>query len=173
MSIEAVYDEHVDRVYKFFYIQCFNRHVAEDLTSQTFMIVVERMNDTDYVIGDYTKFVYGVMRNVWLMYLREKYRRHETTLESIEDFAGYVDDEISDYDSQTIKQRAEVFIKQLPDRQRAVLAMRLLEGRKPSEIAQMLGKDMNYVKTTYKRGAKRLKQLIEMNNAPQSMKGIL
>lgn len=159
MTIEAVYDAHVDKVYRFFYIKSLDQSIAEDLTSQTFMILCEQMQDTERVIQDHKKFLYGIMRNVWLMYLREKYKRRESALESVEDFEDYVDTEIADYSGLSVKQRAEVYINLLPDKQREVVAQRLLEERSIKDIAVGLGKDSNYVKTTYKRGVKRLRQL--------------
>jgi RNA polymerase sigma-70 factor (ECF subfamily) len=167
MSLEDTYEQHVEAVYKFFYIKCLDRHHAEDLTSQTFIAVAEKMQDPDYAINDVKKFVYGVMRNIWLVYLRDKYKRQETAVEDMEDFAAFVAEEISEYESLTVKQRAEVFINQLPDKQRDVLTMRLLEGMTVKDVCKSTGHDSNYVKTTYKRGLKRLKSLIEMNEMPE------
>lgn len=161
MKIEDVYDAHVDKVYRFFYVKSLNRYVAEDLTSQTFIALCEQMQDPDRVIQDHKKFLYGIMRNIWLMYLREKYTRHETAIEGIEDFEDFVNSEIDTFSDLTVKQRAEVFINQLPDKQRQIVTRRLLEECSIKDICAQTGKDSNYVKTTYKRGLKRLKQLIE------------
>jgi RNA polymerase sigma-70 factor (ECF subfamily) len=169
MKIEELYDEHVDKVYRFFYIKSFDKSIAEDLTSQTFMTLCEQMQDPVRAIQDHKKFLYGIMRNHWLMYLRQKYRRGETTIENIEDFADYVEEEISDYSGLTARQRAEVYINQLPEKQRDIVARRLLEERSIKDIAADIGKDSNYVKTTYKRGLKRLRQLIDESAAEHAM----
>jgi len=175
MTVEEAYAAYAETVYRFFFVKCLDRAVAEDLTSQTFMTLVERVHEEvgkgdEPTIRDMKKFTYGVMRNVWLMHLRQKYKRNEQAVEDIEDFVTYVDDEIDDYTGQTVKQRAEVFINRLPDKQQTVVTMRLLEERSITQIAADIGKDTNYVKTTYKRGLKRLKQLIadnELTTAPQ------
>ncbi|HJQ09017.1 MAG TPA: sigma-70 family RNA polymerase sigma factor [Candidatus Saccharimonadales bacterium] len=163
MTVEDVYDLHADKVYKFFYIKCLDKAVAEDLTSQTFMALVERMQGKGPVIADHKKFLYGTMRNIWLMHLRKKYQQNEQSIASIEDFESYIDAEVEEYESLTIKQRAEVFINQLPERQKEVVSLRLLEDQSIKDIAALLQKDRNYVKTTYKRGLKRLKGLVEAN----------
>lgn len=160
MTIEEVYDLYADKVYRFFYIKCLNRQIAEDLTSQTFVALVEKRLDPSYFVADNKKFVYGVMRNVWLMYLRQKYQRAEHLVEEIDDFVCYVDLEVDDYEVRSIKQRAEIFIKCLPEKQRAVVTMRLLEELSVKNICELTGKDSNYIKTTYKRGFKNLKTLI-------------
>jgi RNA polymerase sigma factor (sigma-70 family) len=160
MTIEEVYSTHVEKVYKFFYINCLNTQIAEDLTSQTFMILVERMQAGQPAIADYKKFLYGIMRNVWLMHLRKKYQQNEQSIASIEDFETYIDREVENYEDLSVKQRAEKFINRLPDRQKEVVALRVLEEMSIKDIAVHLQKDRNYVKTTYKRGLKRLKELI-------------
>ncbi len=167
MNIEEVYDQHVDKVYKFFYIKSFDKSLAEDLTSQTFMALVERLQDDDIIIQDGKKFVYGIMRNVWLMYLREKYRRNEMSLEGIEDFENYVDEETVEYEAMTVKERAEPFISRLPEKQQEIVRMRLLEDRSIKEICSEMDKDSNYVKTTYKRGVKRLQEIIRTDGIQQ------
>jgi DNA-directed RNA polymerase specialized sigma24 family protein len=46
--------------------------------------------------------------------------------------------------------------------------MRLLEEMSIADIAIYTGKDRNYVKTTYKRGVKRLREIVE-SGAPYAM----
>lgn len=160
MDIETIYDLHVQKVYKFFAVKSLNKSLAEDLTSQTFMLLVERMQVDEPQIEDHKKFLYGIMRNVWLMHLRKKYQQAELSIESIDDFEAYIEEEVSEYETLTVKQRAEVFVKQLPKRQQQVVGMRLLEDKSIKDIAEYLDKDRNYVKTTFKRGLKRLKELV-------------
>lgn len=161
MNIEEVYEDNIDKVYKFFYIKSLNKEIAEDLTSQTFMILIEQMQmSKDYVINDHKKFVYGVMRNVWLMYLRDKYARTEQSIEQLEDFESYVVEEVQDYEGQSPKERVSTYIDRLPERQKVIVNMRLIEELSIKDIAHMLDKDRNYVKTTYKRGIKSLRGLI-------------
>lgn len=167
MDITTAYELHVDKVYRFFYVKTFSRELAEDLTSQTFIAVLDKIQDEDYVIGDHKKFIYGVMRNIWLQSLREKYRRNEQTLEDIENFEDHVVHEIEEYAGLTVKQRAEVFISCLPEQQQKIVRMRLLEDCSIKDICAQTGKDSNYVKTTYKRGLKRFKQLIMEQQLPQ------
>lgn len=161
MSIKEIYDQHAEKVYRFFYIHCFNQCVAEDLTSQTFLSYVEKASDPDVSIEDHKKYLYGVMRNVWIAHLREKYQRKEITLEDVGDFAAMVEDEVDSYQSKSLEERALSFIKMLPGKQQRVIEMRLIQKYTHKEIAKILGKDMNYVKTTQKRGIKRLKELLD------------
>ena len=167
MGIEKLYDQYADKVYTFFYIKNFDIVVAQDLTSQTFMVIVEKLSDPDYVINQDGKFVYGVMRNVWLQYLQRKYRHQENAVAEMDDFEAYVTESVDEYEEKTVKQRAEVFINMLPEKQCEIVTLRLLNELSIKDICRHTGKDSNYVKTTYKRGLKRLKLLVaEQATAP-------
>ena len=169
MNIEEAYDAYIDVVYKFFYIHCFDRAIAEDLTSETFLKFAERYAEPDNNIMDGKKFLYGIMRNVWLMYLREKYKRAETSLEELGDFDRYVENTIDDYSGASIRERAVPFIERLPEQQQKIVYMRLINEQSIKDIASNIGKDSNYVKTTYKRGVKNLRRLLELSGEPKEV----
>jgi RNA polymerase sigma-70 factor, ECF subfamily len=168
MSLEEVYDTYIDTVYKFFYIHSFDRALAEDLTSQTFLAFAESFDRSD-TIREPKKFLYGIMRNVWLMHLREKYRRNEAFIEEIDNFPHYVEKEIDEYQSLPISQRAQEFISKLPEQQQRIVYMKLIEDIAIKDIAKEIGKDRGYVKTTYKRGLKNLRKLFEQYAAGEEV----
>jgi RNA polymerase sigma-70 factor (ECF subfamily) len=150
LKLEGFYDEYVGKVYKFFYIKCLNKATAEDLTSETFISFIEQSKAQ--AINDHKKYLYGIMRNTWLQFLRDKYRQALTDVENIEDFASYVEGNIEQFDeARESGNRLLPYIENLPKKQRDVLVKRLIEEKSISEVAEELGKDKNYVKTTYHR----------------------
>lgn len=161
MRIDTLYKQHFSAVYKFFYFKSFDQTTAEDLTSQTFLILVQKMYDPDMTITDHKKFLYGIMRKVWLRYLQAKYRNQEQLIGDIEDFEAYVEAELTREAETTDEERIKRFVDKLPSSQRKVMELRLLERQNLGEICSQLGKDMNYVKTTQKRAIKNLQKLIE------------
>jgi RNA polymerase sigma-70 factor, ECF subfamily len=160
MSIDDLYQEHFTPVYKFFYFKTCNQTNAEDLTSQTFLIMVEKMYDDDVHIQDHKKFLYGIMRNVWLRYLQDKYRRQEKSVEDIEDFEMYVHSELERETKTSDEERVRKYVERLPSSQRRIMLLRLVEHQELNAICKALDKDMNYVKTTQKRAIKNLRQMI-------------
>ena len=48
----------------------------------------------------------------------------------------------------------------LPEKQKALVQLRLIDKKTPSEISTEIEKDVNYVKTTLKRGYKNLRKYI-------------
>lgn len=160
MTIDELYQNHFNIVYKFFYFKSLDQSTAEDLTSQTFLIMVEKMYDPDMNITSHKKFLYGIMRKVWLRYLQDKYRRQEQSVADIEDFETYVVKELDREVQTSDEERVKRYIDKLPSRQQAVMELRLIQRHKLAEICTILGKDMNYVKTTQKRAIKNLHKLL-------------
>ena len=101
------------------------------------------------------------MKIVWLQYLRRKYAQAETAVESIEDFAVYAEAELQAARERSLIDRALPYIAQLPEHQRDVLLLRFRDGLALRDIAAKLGKNMNYVKTTQKRGLASLRKVVQ------------
>lgn len=158
-DLEAFYDQYIDKVYKYFYINCLNRHIAEDLTSHTFVAFIEQMQQGR--VDDHKKYLYAIMRNVWANHLRKKYQEVVESIEAIEDFEAHTEKAVYHFEAASLHQRASVYIDQLPEKQRRVAHMRMIEGMTIRQIAKEIGKNTAYVKTTQGRAIKSLKNLLE------------
>ena len=159
-DLEIFYEEYADKVYKYFYVQCLDQHIAEDLTSQTFVEFIAKIQE-DLSIKDNKKYLYGIMRNTWANYLRAKYRDLVDSVESIEDFEQHAEESVESFESKTMKERALTFITKLPHAQRQIAYMRLIEEKGLGEIAGEIGKNIFYVKTTQSRAIKSLRAMLE------------
>lgn len=158
MVLEEFYDEHVEKVYKFFYFKSLNKQVAEDLTQETWMRFIEKQGST---VEDSKKYLYGVMRNCWLEFLREKYSTITSEIEQVDDFEDYVNSENVASTSDDLPRRVQQFVDLLPDKQRQVFELRFVQGLNIKEASIELGKDKNYIKTTYKRALSTLRAIIK------------
>ena len=158
--LEDVYSTNVEKLYRFFYFKVLNKQVAEDLTSDTFMALAEKVNTLSKDKDSLEKYLYGIAKNKWNMYLRDKYTHAEFSAEDIDDFSHYVASEVEEMECRSLKERALYFIEMLPPKLKVVAMMRLIEGLLPTEIAVRLKKPLNYVKVTLRRALRRLEELI-------------
>ena len=158
--LEDVYSTNVEKLYRFFYFKVLNKQVAEDLTSDTFMALAEKVNTLSKDKESLEKYLYGIAKNKWNMYLRDKYTHVEFSTEDIDDFSHYVASEVEEMERRSLKERALYFIEMLPPKLKVVAMMRLIEGLLPTEIAVRLKKPLNYVKVTLRRALRRLEELI-------------
>ncbi len=160
MNLESFYDEYADKVYKFFYIKSLDKMTAEDLTSQTFVSFMEKVQSVE--VENHKTYLYGIMRVKWITFLRDKYSSAITELENIEDFSSYTDTIVASYEkSNGVQERLAEYVNKLPEKQRQVITMRLINNMSVKEVASQLGRDKNYVKTTHHRGLRRLRELLK------------
>ena len=67
-----------------------------------------------------------------------------------------------DFDSSDIPEnRMRPFVDKLPKKQNQVLTMRIYENLSTGEVAKQLGRDKNYVQTTYQRALNSLREMLE------------
>lgn len=163
-AIEDVYRQNVEKLYKFFYFKVLNKQIAEDLTSETFMALAEKMPTLQKDKVHLEKYLYGIAKHKWSAYLREKYKNNEFQAENIDDFSHYVTEEVEYIQALPLKERAMRFIKMLPPKMQLIAMMRLIDGLTPTEIATKIQKPLNYVKVTLRRALRRLEELVAQSN---------
>lgn len=155
-TLEDIYVQNVGKIHAFFFYKACSQNTAEDLTSETFLLFVDKVVSPESSVLDPEKFLYGIMRNVWIKHLKKKYQLKEYLVEDIDDFSAYVEETVASEEQLTDFARASRFIRRLPAKQQTVMKLRLLEQRTLQEICKILGKNMSYVKTTQMRGIKNL-----------------
>lgn len=159
-EIQSIYQQNFEKIYRFFYYKTLSKDLSEDLTSETFLGFVDQASRRDD-IENCTGFLYGIARNVFLNYLKSKYKDPGFSVDP-EFFQRYVEGFVEEKDSkETLEEKAMKYIQRLPEKQGAVAYMRLIQKMSPMEIATKLGKNRNYVKVTLRRALKSLRQLIE------------
>lgn len=163
-EVTVLYKTTFNGLYKYFYYKTLSRSDAEDLTSETFLQFTKAVV-AQKDIQDPTKYLYGVAKNVFLAFLREKYSEDELAdilkLLNVREPIAAMTEYVETLDAfPTLEERAKYFINQLPQKQKELITLRLIDKLTPTEISRQIGKDTNYVKTTLKRGMKSLKQVI-------------
>ena len=161
-DIEVIYDLYFDSIYRFFYWKVLKKDTAEDLTSETFLNFVSQAKKNN-PIRDPKNFLFGIAKIVFTKFLKRKYKQELELKDSYLNFAGYVEDFLSEAENiPTTEEKVAKYLKELPGKQKQVLNLRLIQKMSIKEIAQKLNKNINYVKTTQKRGIKSLKRIIAM-----------
>lgn len=162
-DIALVYDSQFDRIYKFFYYKTLNKNTAEDLASETFLTFVNLLNEHKE-IDNLNAFLYGIAKNLFMQFLRKKYQEGIPFSAIDENFEEYAFEYVQESENtETSEEKLLKFLHLIPSKQQEVIRLRFIEKLNLDEICIKLQKDMNYVKTTQKRGIKSLKKAIELN----------
>lgn len=145
-ALQSLYRSEVGAVYGYLVARCGNRHVAEDLTTETFLNAADR----------YAQGRGGEVSGAWLMTVAKRrlvdhWRGAASQRERIERFGrelGLVpsrrreptDDAAADaVEADDTRRRVLHALDALPERHRAALTLRYLDEHTVSEVADTLG----------------------------------
>ena len=133
-------------------------HAADDLVQDTMMAVLVALRAGRLRANDrLAAFVYGVARNILQDHLRGTRTRSDVSL-SPEMFPVSSEDHVAEKERQTIVRRA---LESLPDAERQILVLTLVEGLKPGAIAQRLGLTSEVCRTRKARALKKMVAEVE------------
>lgn len=129
-----------------------NSHTAEDLTSDTFLRVLEGIRK--YRPENFSAWVSTIARNVCVNYVRSAVARHECM--AIEDLKGDHSD-----DKRGFNAEVEEVLNQLPERQRRTLKLFFIDGYSYKEIVKLTGYSIKEVKSYVQNGKRKFRLLWE------------
>jgi RNA polymerase sigma-70 factor, ECF subfamily len=149
----ALYDTHVDRVYRLAFRLAGDDELARDFTQETFVRAFERL-DTFRGEARLSTWLHIIATTVALNGLRKvkRFRTRETTLEAAESVVGGVRAAEPD-----LKTRLRDAIDALPPKYRVVVVMHDVEGYTHEEIAAALRVEVGTSKAQLSRARAKLR----------------
>jgi RNA polymerase sigma factor (sigma-70 family) len=82
--IEKLYNENVDKIYRYFYTHTNNQYISEDLTSKTFMKVLEKISTYDETKAQAITWLFAIARNTLIDHYRLLSTRKTISLQSFD-----------------------------------------------------------------------------------------
>ena len=149
----ALYDAHVDRVYRLAYRLAGNDALAQDFTQETFIRAFERL-DTFRGDSALSTWLHAITTTVVLNGLRKvkRFRQRETDLEAADAVTGGQREAEPD-----LKTRLRRAIDALPHGYRTVFVMHDIEGYTHEEIGVALGVETGTSKAQLSRARAKLR----------------
>ena len=152
----ALYDAHVDRVYRLSYRMAGDDDLARDFTQETFIRAFERL-DTFRGEAALSTWLHAIAVSVALNGLRKvkRIRRRESGLEEGQDVAWTGREAEPD-----LKRRLKAAIDALPEGYRTVFVMHDVEGYTHDEIGAALGVESGTSKAQLSRARAKLRVVL-------------
>jgi RNA polymerase sigma-70 factor (ECF subfamily) len=149
----ALYDAHVDRVYRLAYRLAGDDELARDFTQETFIRAFDRLG-TFRGESRLSTWLHAIATTVALNGLRKvkRFRTRETVLEAADAVASTARSAEPD-----LKTRLRDAIDALPRKYRAVVVMHDVEGYTHEEIASALGVEVGTSKAQLSRARAKLR----------------
>lgn len=155
-----LYERYVERIHKYLYYRTFQREIAEDLTSQTFLQALERRSSFDLKKGTFSSWIYRIARNL----LIDQVRATKPTVE-FEPFSDLLRDRhdlVRSAEQKELLEQIQHALQSLTEEQREIILLRIWDERSYAEIAHILGKSEASCKMAVSRGLSAVRKMVPL-----------
>lgn len=156
MDKEKLYEEYHMKVMRFIQSKVNDYYLAEDLCSDVFVKVYEKLGSFDENKSSFSTWVFTITRNTLIDY----YRTRKVTEEIPENLTYYDDQEEEDITDKDLEKLAFA-LEKLDERSRKLIILHYYDGLTLKEIAEKLNISYIYAKVLHSKSLKNLKQLIK------------
>lgn len=161
-ALGAIFDAYYEPLYRYVYRHLGSGPQAEDLAAEVFHSFLAELRHgrgpTTYLRG----WLYRVAHNLMVDEVRRNRHEHELLDEERRAPGHDVGDQVQ---SALAQQDAKRALKQLTDKQRAVLELKYLQGLQIDEIAQALKMTTGTVKALQHRGLQAMRRFLKHSGA--------
>jgi len=157
-----LYDEYLDRIYRFIYFKVSSESVAQDLTSEVFTRLWKQIS-LDKEVKNPSGFLFTLARNVVIDYYRAHDKEKGNT--DIEDIINTMEDKKQNiHNDAQIKEEYQAVtcaMDKMKDEYRQAVHLYYVEQEPITEVAKSIGKSQGATRVIISRGMKQLRQILE------------
>jgi len=156
-KFSKLYEQNVDKIYRFVFLKVSSQEVAEDLTSEVFTRGWQAYCDKSKNIDNITAFLYQIARNLIVDHYRQKARVQLVSVENAPDLENPGPDLEERAMLNSDFYRVQNALSGLKDDYREVLVWYYLDEMSVPEIAKILGKSQEAVRVQVHRALNALR----------------
>lgn len=158
-ALEALYLLHFDRIYSYLHMSVGNRHDAEDLTTQTFLKMLEAIGRFRWRSAPFSAWLFRIAHNLAMDHFRATKRWQPE--EEVPEPEGAEASSAEDEALQSIGRRSMLeLIENLSHDQQQVLTLKFVFNFSNGEAATILGKTEGAVKSLQHRALTSLQKQV-------------
>ncbi len=141
-ALGAIYDQYAQKIYIYFYHRLGDRQLAEDLTGDVFVRMVEAADTPRFADTSLSGWLYRIAHNLLVDHLRR--RREEVALPEQLPLQSS-EEPIAVAERKLAQDRLREALERLTEDQRQVIILRFGEGLTAREVAEIMGKRENAI----------------------------
>jgi RNA polymerase sigma-70 factor (ECF subfamily) len=155
-----LYDHYVSTVHRYVHHRVGDRATAEDVTSETFVRALRRIDSLSFQGRDVGAWLITIARNIIFDHAKSSRYRLEVTTADMRDADTATDGPEDAVLQQLTNEQLVECMRQLGSEQQECLALRFLHGLSVAETAQVMGKRDGAIKALQHRAVRRLAALL-------------
>jgi RNA polymerase sigma-70 factor, ECF subfamily len=162
-ALEELYLIHFDRIYSYLHVSVGNRHDAEDLTTQTFLKMLEKIGSFRWQSAPFSAWLFRIAHNLAMDHFRS--RRRWQPEEEVPEPPGEEEPSAELTAMQTIGRESMLkLIEHLSPEQQQVLTLKFVFNLPNAEVAAILDKTEGAIKSLQHRALVSLQKQIAQSS---------
>ena len=164
-ALEELYLLHFDRIYSYLHMSVGNRHDAEDLTTQTFLKMLEAIGRFQWQSAPFSAWLFRIAHNLAMDHFRAS--RRSQPEEDVPEPPGSEEASAEEEAMQAIGRQSMLeLIEKLSAEQQQVLTLKFVFNFPNAEVATILGKTEGAIKSLQHRALVSLQKQLTRSATP-------
>jgi len=161
VALGEIYDQYADKIYAYIYHRVGQAELAEDLTAQVFMRMLEAVRTGHGWQTSFSGWLYRIAHNIVIDHYRRKGRATFVDIDDAAPMQAPSGDPVASTESQFERQRLRQALAELTDEQSQVISLRFLEDLSIAEVAVVMQKTEGAVKALQYRAVIALRRVMQ------------
>lgn len=161
VALGMLYDQYVDRIYAYIYHRVGQADLAEDLTGQVFMRMLEAVRTGRGWHSSFSGWLYRIAHNLVIDHYRRKGRTTFIYIDDAEPVHAQTGDPVRSVENQFEHDRLRTALTKLTEEQSQVVSLRFLEDLSIAEVAEIMEKTEGAVKALQYRAVLALRRVMQ------------
>lgn len=161
-AITYLYEAHVDAIFEFIRYRVASKSIAEDLTSEVFLRMVRGLDKYHDQGFSFRTWLFRIAANIVIDHYRQQSKND--TLVLIEDHPGHEPDPLDHLIQSEDQSRLYRALRALPENYQDLILLRFMENLSHIEIAKIMDKSTDALRSMQYRALKALGEQLERLN---------
>jgi RNA polymerase sigma-70 factor (ECF subfamily) len=158
-ALGELYDQYAPRIYAYVYRRVQDAHLAEDLTGDVFVRVLQAIQSERFWETSFPGWLYRIAHNLVVDYYRRQPAVNDLMLD--EQLAMVKDDPALMVARRLSDRQLAVALRHLTPEQQEVLALRFGEGMSAREVAEVTERTVGAIEALQHRGLASLRRMMD------------
>ena len=159
-ALSELYDRYELKIYSYVYRRTSDQALAEDLTAQVFLKMLEAIHNEKTWHSSFSGWLYRIAHNLVIDHYRARDRQKQVSLDDAPVMHDPGNNPVNAAEIQLDSEYLRSALRRLTGDQAQVVSLRFLEGYSFGEIAAMMDKTEGAVKALQHRAMATLRQLL-------------
>jgi RNA polymerase sigma-70 factor (ECF subfamily) len=160
-ALAEVYDQYESKIFSYVYHRVGNAAVAQDLTSQVFLRVLEAIQNERAWRSSFSGWLYRIAHNLVIDHYRRQGRATQVDLDDLPSLVAKTEDPERAAERALMMDGLRSAINRLTEEQAQVVSLRFLEGLSIAETADAMDKTEGAIKALQYRAVMSLRRMME------------